>query len=313
MSNEIFRGTSEQRVAELTEKLSSERYIADEQTVLTAWLAGALDKPMLIEGDPGVGKTELALALSKSLNRPLLRLQCYEGIDDAKALYEWQYGKQLLYTQLLRSQLDSMSTGRDLNAAIEVLDQTDDLFYSERFLLPRPLLQAIESPEPVVLLVDEIDKADGEFEALLLEILSGWSITVPELGLREAKHPPLTILTSNATRDIGDALRRRCLHLFIDYPDRAREELIVATRVPEVLEGLRSQLVAFVHAVRALDIRKKPAVSETVEWARALALLHVDVLGSDVVRKTLSVLMKYRRDTHEVEKQIPELLKAVHA
>jgi MoxR-like ATPase len=277
--------------ADALEKALARTYIADPRTALAAWLALQLGRPLLLEGPAGVGKTDLARALAETLSRPLVRLQCYEGLDEAKALYEWDYAKQMLHTQLVKEQ----------GASVE------DIF-SKRFLIPRPLLQALESPTPAVLLVDEVDRADPEFEAFLLEILAENQVTIPELGTIEAAHPPLVILTTNATRDMTDALRRRCLHAFLDYPPPSREIAILALRVPGIANDLASSLVSFANALRKMELRKHPSIAETIDWARALLALGKNALTPEVVRDTLGVLLKYEEDRRKVDPQIATLV-----
>ena len=237
-------------------------YVSDEQIATALFLAQKLEKPLLVEGPPGVGKTELAKATAEYLGLNMIRLQCYEGLDEGKALYEWQYGKQLLYTQVLKEKLgDVMQGATTLDESMTRLGGFEDVFFSEQFLQTRPLLEALRSDDGVVLLIDEIDKSDDEFEAFLLEILSDYQISIPELGTVKAKKPPLVFLTSNNTREIGDALKRRCLHLYIPFPDAVRENTILQARVPELNDGLRANVVNFVQKLREMDLKKPPAVS----------------------------------------------------
>ncbi len=285
--------------------LDSCGYIASRSIATALFLAQRLNKPILVEGPAGVGKTELAKAAAKWLSLPLVRMQCYEGLDESKALYEWKYGKQLLYTQILKDKLAPMlGESEGLEGALAKLHGVGDIFYSEQFLEPRPLLKALQQPHGAVLLVDEVDKADQEFEAFLLEVLSDFQVSIPELGTIVAPVAPLTILTSNNLRDLGDALKRRCLHLHIGFPEPKLEARILSSRAPEAEEGLRRQLVAFVQALRGLELKKLPSVSETIDWARVLVLLHARELDAQIVRDTLNVLLKYEVDIAAVEPQI---------
>ena len=284
-------------------------YISSRAISMAVYLACQLQKPVVVEGPAGVGKTELAKSLAQWLDLAMIRLQCYEGLDEAKALYEWKYGKQLLYTQILREKIGPVIGETDsLEASLSKLRGFGDVFFSHDFLEPRPLLKALEQPRGSVLLIDEIDKADQEFEAFLLEVLSDYQVTVPEIGTVSARVPPIVLLTSNSTRDLGDALKRRCLHLHIDFPDAKLESRIVATRVPGIDAKLLAQLVSFVQQLRALDLRKPPSVSETIDWARTLVLLHTAVLGDAVVRETLNVLLKFEADIALADKEIGNLL-----
>ena len=264
---------------DLETALARASYLADDRIAVATWLALTLPRPILLEGPAGVGKTDLARAVAEALERPLLRLQCYEGLDEGKALYEWDYAKQMLYTQLIRDSVAERTAGAPtLVDAVERVAHADVAFYSPRFLIARPLLRALTSDEPVVLLVDEVDRADPEFEALLLEVLAEQQVTIPELGTIKAKHAPLVVLTSNGTRDLTDALRRRCLHAFLDYPPPSREVAIVELRIPGIGATLASQLTAFVTRVRAMELRKSPSISETLDWARALLVLGASAL-----------------------------------
>jgi MoxR-like ATPase len=284
-------------------------YIASRRIATALYMSVNLQKPILVEGSAGVGKTELALSTAKLLGLPLIRMQCYEGLDESKALYEWKYGKQLLYTQILKDRMgEALAEAKTMDAAMDRLHGVGDLFFSETFLEPRPLLRALRHDEGCVLLIDEIDKSDEAFEAFLLEVLSAYQVSIPELGVIAARTPPLVFLTSNNVRDLGDALKRRCLHLHIPLPEPALEERIVATRVPDIETTLTRELVAFVQTLRTLDLRKAPSISETVDWARALVLLHAASLDPALVRDTLNVILKFEQDIAAVEPQIVELL-----
>ena len=293
----------------LIEGLGSVGYIASRRIATALYMAVNLQKPILVEGSAGVGKTELALSTANLLGLPLIRMQCYEGLDESKALYEWKYGKQLLYTQILKDRMGAaLADAPDMDAAMVRLHGMGDLFFSEPFLEPRPLMQALRHDGGCVLLIDEVDKSDEAFEAFLLEVLSAYQVSVPELGVIVAKTPPLVFLTSNNVRDLGDALKRRCLHLHIPLPEAALEERIVASRVPGVEAKLTKDLVAFVQSLRTMDLRKPPSISETVDWARALVLLHADSLSPDLVRDTLNVILKFEQDIQAIEPQVVELL-----
>jgi MoxR-like ATPase len=272
-------------------------YVADPAIATTVFLAAALEKPVLVEGPAGVGKTELAKSTALGLGRPLIRLQCYEGLDEARTLYEWKYPKQLLYTQILRDKIaDVVSGAASLADAVERIAAEDDAFFSPRFLDPRPLLAAIQSERPVVLLIDEVDRAEDELEAFLLEVLAEFQVTVPELGTISARHRPIVFLTSNDTRELSDALRRRCLYLPIGYPDPAREAEIVRRRAPEVGPALAAAVATFVGKLRELDLKKRPSISEAIDWARAIVLLGADGLAPEIVDQTLSLLVKFEGD-----------------
>jgi len=283
--------------AALRNELRKQQYIAGDEIATVLYLAQELQKPILAEGPAGVGKTELAKAWALASGRTLIRLQCYEGLDESKALYEWEYAKQMLYTQLLREKLSVLlEEASTLSEAADRLAAEEDVFFSKRFLLTRPLLKAILSEEPSLLLIDEIDRADAEFEAFLLEVLSDFQVSVPELGTLKARHQPYVVLTSNNTRELSEALKRRCLYLFIDFPTLQAELEIVRMRVPDLNEKLARQAIEVVHQLRQLDLRKSPGVSETLDWARALVLLNARAIDPQTLDSTLTVLLKHERD-----------------
>ena len=293
-------------VASLKKHFEDHRYICSDQIATAVYLAFHLHKPILIEGPPGVGKTELAKTTAEMFELPLIRLQCYEGLDEAKAIYEWKYGKQLLYIQVLKEALDEVLAGaKGFAQSVDRLHEFGDIFFSEEFLEPRPLMKALKEEDGCVLLIDEVDKSDHEFESLLLEVLSDFQLSIPEIGTVKAhREPPMVFLTSNNTREISDALKRRCLHLYIPFPDSDLEQKIIHARVPEVPPELQRQMVEFIHELRDLDLKKVPAISETIDWARTLLLLHTEELEPQLVRDTLNVILKFQEDIENVEGEI---------
>lgn len=296
-------------VQDTKERLADVGYLADDQLATTVFLQSRLDKPLLVEGPAGVGKTQLASSLAQATGRRLLRLQCYEGQDETKALYEWDYGKQLLYTQILREKIGQLVADTDtLSEAVDRIAAQDSVFFSSRFLAHRPLLEALVSDEPCVLLVDEIDRADEALEAVLLELLAEFQISIPEIGTVRATHIPLVILTSNNTRDLSAALKRRCLHLFADYPAADRELDIIRSKETGLSDALAAQLVQVVRGLRSLDLRKAPSISETIDWARTLAVLGASELTASLLSDTLSVVVKYDRDIKVARAALPRLI-----
>jgi MoxR-like ATPase len=290
---------------EIKDGLGDQQYIASDEIATIMYLSQQLGKPLLTEGPAGVGKTELAKAVAGATGRELIRLQCYEGLDETKALYEWEYAKQLLYTQLLRDKLqETLSGATSLAAAADKLAAEEDVFFSKRFLLQRPLLKAILSDQPTVLLIDEIDRADAEFEAFLLEVLSDFQVSVPELGTLVAVHRPLVVLTSNNTRELSEALKRRCLYLFINYPSIDQELAVVRLKVPELAPKLARQAVELVQRLRSMDLRKSPSISETLDWAKALVSLNAQSLDPKTLETTLSVLLKHETDLQRVKREL---------
>jgi MoxR-like ATPase len=290
-------------VAEVREALGEVGYLADEPAALVSYLAQRLGKPILVEGPAGVGKTELAKAISRATERPLIRLQCYEGLDEAKALYEWNYRKQLLRIQVAKEAEPDAGPPGAPGEGPDGAKRWDEIF-SEEFLLTRPLLAAIAATDPVVLLIDEIDKTDQEFEAMLLEVLSDFQISIPELGVIAARTHPIVVLTSNNSRELTEALKRRCLYLWLDYPEVEREMEIVRLHSPDLDEQLARRLVEVVHMIRQLDLKKPPSIAESIDWARALLLLGADDLDQSVFERTMSIIVKHRSDMDLVAERV---------
>ena len=290
-----------QSIEDVRERLAEQSYVSDRRLATVVFLATRLGKPILVEGPAGVGKTELAKSLAGAAGRDLDRLQCYEGLDEAKALYEWEYSKQLLYTQVLREKIgETLAPTQSLREAAEVLRGQEDIFFSENFLVERPILKAVQSDETAVLLIDEIDRADEEFEAFLLEFLSDYQVSIPEIGTIKAEHPPVVILTSNRTRELSEALKRRCLHLQLDYPNGEMELEIVRMKAPEVGDELARELVKTIQDLRTLDLRKAPSIGETLDWAQSLVILNAQNLSKDLIENTISAIDKYDRDAKKM-------------
>src|SRR5918992_2856449 len=296
-------------VDEVIAQLGAQKYICNKSLATVVYLGAAMRKPILVEGPAGVGKTELGKVLADALGMELIRLQCYEGLDEAKALYEWEYAKQLLYTQILKDKIGEILQGsQTLQQAVESIAKQDGVFFSDRFLLPRPLLRALLADRTSVLLIDEVDKSDAEFEAFLLEVLSDFQITVPEIGTVKAKHIPLVVLTSNNSRELSDALKRRCLHLYLDFPDSEREMEIIKLKVPGVGDQLAQEVVRLLQRVRKLDLKKTPSISESLDWVKALTLLNVKQLDNELVDQTMSALMKYEADIRKAHQELKAYL-----
>jgi MoxR-like ATPase len=294
-----------QTVQDVTDRLLQQDYIANDEISTVVFLAERMGKPVLAEGPAGVGKTELAKVWAAATGRQLVRLQCYEGLDEAKALYEWEYSKQMLYTQLLRDKLGEVMAGAStLAEAADRVAAEESVFFSRRFLLPRPLLQALTSEKPVVLLIDEIDRADAEFEAFLLEILSDFQVSVPELGTIKARHHPMVVLTSNNTRELSEALKRRALYLYVDYPTLESELQIVRLRAPDLSASVARQVVEVVHRLRELELKKAPSVAETVDWAKALISINARNLDEKTLNDTLSVVLKHESDLQRARRAL---------
>jgi len=296
-------------VDDVIKHCGAQNYLCSKNIATVVYLGISLQKPILVEGPAGVGKTDLGKVLAQALGMELIRLQCYEGLDEAKALYEWEYTKQLLYTQILKDKIGEILEGaQTLEQAVDCIANQDGVFFSDRFLLPRPLLRAILSDKPTVLLIDEVDKSDAEFEAFLLEVLSDFQISVPEIGTLKAKHIPLVVLTSNNSREMSDALKRRCLHLYIDFPDIQRETEIIRLKVPGVADKLVQDVVQLIHRVRRLDLKKSPSVSESLDWVKALTLLNIKQLDEELVNETLSALLKYEADIRKAHLELQSYL-----
>jgi MoxR-like ATPase len=296
-------------VDDVITRLNAQGYVCGKNIATVVYLATKLGKPVLVEGPAGVGKTELAKVVAKATGRPMIRLQCYEGLDEAKALYEWEYSKQLLYTQILKEKFaEAMAGATTLRDAADRVGKQDNVFFSERFIVQRPLLRAIQADQPSLLLIDEVDKSDPEFEAFLLEVLSDFQVTVPEIGTLVATHHPIVFLTSNDAREMSDALKRRCLHLYIDFPDEALEQRILETKVPGIDLRLAEELVGVMHRLRKLDLKKTPSISETLDWARALLALNASQLDEGLVRDTLNVILKYEADIKKAQSELGRLI-----
>jgi MoxR-like ATPase len=296
-------------IDDVVSRFAAAGYITDRRLATTIYLLSRLNKPVLLEGPAGVGKTELGKTLATVTGRRLLRLQCYEGQDETRALYEWDYGKQLLYTQMLREKInDIIADAPDIPAAVARIEGHGGVFFSDHFLVARPLLDAIRGEQPAVLLIDEVDRADEALEAVFLECLGEYQVSVPEIGTYTAKTPPFVVLTSNNTRDLSAALKRRCLHLFLDYPDAERELAIVRSKQTGLPEAAARQLVEVVRGLRELPLRKSPSISETIDWARTLTVLGVDELDAGVLADTLNIVLKYERDMQRAAEVLPRLV-----
>jgi len=296
-------------IEEVKNKLAEEKYICSGEIATVIYLAEKLEKPVLVEGPAGVGKTDLGKVTAAALDREFIRLQCYEGLDEAKSLYEWEYSKQLLYTQILKDVLaEELADAKNLSEAVDRVARQDEVFFSQKFIVPRPLLKAITSEKPALILIDEVDKSDPEFEAFLLEILSDFQVSIPELDTLKAKHIPMVVLTSNNARELSDALKRRCLHLYIDFPDWEQELEIVRLKVPGISERLAEQVVKAVQRLRKLDIKKTPGISETLDWARALVVLGSDSLDQELARSTLNIILKYEKDIQKAKENLRQIV-----
>jgi len=298
-------------IDEVIERLAAHEYICNRRIATVVYLATELEKPILVEGPAGVGKTELAKVVASALDLDLIRLQCYEGLDEAKALYEWEYAKQLLYTQILKDKISEiLEETSSLNDAVDRIARQDNVFFSDRFILPRPLLQSITADRRPVLLIDEVDKSDSEFEAFLLEVLSDFTVSVPEIGTLQAKQIPIVVLTSNNAREMSDALKRRCLHLYIDFPSPEQELDIVRLKVPGIRDELAAQVVDAVRKIRELDLKKLPSISETLDWAKTLAVLNAENLDPEIVEDTLNVVLKYEGDIRRAQEELKDFFRS---
>ena len=294
---------------EVLQRLDAQNYICSEETAMVVFLALQLKKPLMVEGPAGVGKTDLAKVLAASQNLPLIRMQCYEGLDETKALYEWEYSKQLLYTQILKDKIsDALRACRSLTEAVDQIATEESAFFSERFIVPRPLLKAIQSDDPTVLLIDEVDKADPEFEAFLLEVLSDFQISIPEIGTLVARQIPQVVLTSNNSRELSDGLKRRCLYLYLDFPAAEQEAKILKKKVPDLEDKLLKQVADAIHSIRKMDLKKPPSIGEALDWARTLLLLNATRLTPEIIRAGLPVLVKNPSDKEQVLKDIGSLI-----
>ena len=294
---------------EVKERFDTQKYICDQEAATVVYLASQMQRPLLVEGPAGVGKTDLAKVLAASQGLKLIRLQCYEGLDETKALYEWEYSKQLLYTQILKDKIaQALQEVSTLSEAVDRISTEEDAFFSERFLVARPLLKAILCDELTVLLIDEVDKSDPEFEAFLLEVLSDFQVSIPEIGTLTARHIPQVVLTSNNSRELSDALKRRCFYLYLDFPSTEQEAEILRKKVPDLDERLIGQVAEAVGSIRKLELKKPPSIGESLDWARALVLLNADRLGPDTMRATLPTLIKYPADRERVLKELGSVL-----
>ena len=296
-------------VDDVISRLGDQGYICDKNIATVVYLAQQLEKPVLVEGPAGVGKTELAKVVAQALGQHLIRLQCYEGLDEAKALYEWEYSKQLLYTQILKDRFaEAMEDAKTMAEAADKVGREDTVFFSDRFIVSRPLMTAITAEEPTLLLIDEVDKSDPEFEAFLLEVLSDFQVTVPEIGTFKANRVPLVFLTSNDAREMSDALKRRCLHLWIDYPSADLEVTILDAKVPGIDQRLAEDVVELMNKIRDLDLKKRPSISETLDWARALLALNAGSIEEEIVTDTLNVILKYEGDVKKAQSELGKLI-----